>query len=364
MRLLKINYEVTNALIYDDWYLDNINLSEINLVVGKNATGKSRFALIIASFTKMINGQSSELYFGKWELTFKKDEKSVLKYILDITKGVNSEKMFINDKIILDRDKNQCQVFSEVQGKMISISPPYNKLVLHVRRDNIEFPLFEDIVEWATCTHGFKFGNISPHTYFIDKKIDKLTSIDEVPELVKQLMENKTSRYLIQNIVKEFNSLGYNIESVLVQRSKDLLSDIIYVKENGIENKIPQHQLSQGMFRALSLLVFLEYLIHEKIASLIIIDDLCEGLDYERATKLGKLIVGKIENSKIQLIATTNDSFLMDVIPIKYWNILQREGNTVRALNYQNSKELFDKFKLTGLSNFDLFSSDYLLQKQ
>ncbi|MBN1383508.1 MAG: hypothetical protein JW983_01330 [Elusimicrobia bacterium] len=38
-------------------------------------------------------------------------------------------------------------------------------------------------------------------------------------------------------------------------------------------------------------------------------------------------------------------------------NILERRGHEVKAYNYTNSKDLFDEFKLTGLNNFDLFSS-------
>jgi hypothetical protein len=93
---------------------------------------------------------------------------------------------------------------------------------------------------------------------------------------------------------------------------------------------------------------------------MVIIDDLCEGLDYERATKLGELVFNICRDTEIQLIATSNDSFLMDAIDIKYWNILQRTGSIVTALNIKNSEEKFRKFKFTGLSNFDFFSSDYL----
>lgn len=93
------------------------------------------------------------------------------------------------------------------------------------------------------------------------------------------------------------------------------------------------------------------------------IDDLCEGLDYAKATKLGKIIFKKCDNSQIQLIATSNDSFLMDVVDIKHWNVLYREGKSVHTLNYKTQYNVFEQFKFTGLSNFDFFASDYLKQK-
>jgi len=114
------------------------------------------------------------------------------------------------------------------------------------------------------------------------------------------------------------------------------------------------------MFRALSLFVFIHYLIDTDNAQTIIEDDLCEGLDYERSTKLGRLIFDKFRDKGIQFIVSSNDCFLMDVIPVRYWNLLIRENIHIRVCNYKNSKKKFDDFKYSGLSNFDLFSSDYL----
>lgn len=50
----------------------------------------------------------------------------------------------------------------------------------------------------------------------------------------------------------------------------------------------------------------------------------------------------------------------MDVVDLKYWNILQRKGDKVTAINIYNSPELFEDFEFTGLNNFDLFSSDFI----
>ena len=119
-------------------------------------------------------------------------------------------------------------------------------------------------------------------------------------------------------------------------------------------------QLSKGMFRALYLLIYMEYLANIKKPSMLLVDELCEGLDYDRSTRLGRIVFDFCLQHNIQLIASSNDSFLMDVVDLKYWNILQRKGSVIEGINHINHPELFDDFEFTGLSNFDLFSSDYI----
>lgn len=357
MKLISLKYSLINANIagYDDWYLEELCLSNFNLIVGENSVGKSRTVQLISSFAKMVSQETSILFFGKWTLTFRNNNNIIL-YQLDITNSVVSEKLYINKKLVLDRDNESTQIFSFTNNKLVSIKPPKNKLVLHVRRDVEEYPFFEDIINWAQQLHGFKFGNITPNTLLIDKKADRLTSIDEIPLLLEELKQDDYNK-----VIQKFNSLGYLIERISTQHNE--IGTQIIVFQKGLNKGLLQHQLSQGMFRALSLLIFIQYLISKNKVTTLIIDDFCEGLDYQKATKLGKLIANNFMESNIQFIVTSNDSFLMDVIPIKYWNILHREGNVVKSFNYQNSKELFDNFAFTGLSNFDLFSSDYLLQK-
>ncbi len=93
---------------------------------------------------------------------------------------------------------------------------------------------------------------------------------------------------------------------------------------------------------------------------MILVDDLGEGLDYKRATLLGKIIFDSCRTNKVQLIASSNDSFLMDVIDLSMWQILRRHKSRVSTINNTNTPELFDEFSMTGLSNFDLFSSDFI----
>jgi len=362
-----MTYGVKNIANQDDWEIRNLRLNAANLIVGKNAAGKSRTVQLIASFAKMISRQVSSLNFGNWDMLFETEEGGKLNYILKIKGGnVLEEKIIINEKELLLRDKIT-KIYSFKAKKIITINPPDNKLVLHVRRDQEEFPFLEEIVAWAEQTYGFKFGNITPYSYLIDRETDQLTSVDKITHMLETLAVSEfTGDPLTQGfherVITDFNSLGYDIKKIT--RGTEKGKDILLIKEGNLKNYIPQNALSQGMFRALVLLLFMEYMISTKQVATIIIDDLCEGLDYERATKLGKLIFSKNKNNNFQLIATTNDSFLMDCVDIENWNVLIRKDDVVEAFNYENNAALFKEFRFTGLSNFDLFSSDYLLNKK
>ena len=76
---------------------------------------------------------------------------------------------------------------------------------------------------------------------------------------------------------------------------------------------------------------------------------------------LGKLISGT--DVFIQLIMSTNDHYVMNNVPLEYWQVIQRKGGECRVFNYQNSKEKFDEFEYMGLNNFDFLATDYLNSK-
>jgi AAA15 family ATPase/GTPase len=370
MKLLKLKYKPSYE---GDWELENLTLnSKINLLVGQNAVGKSKTLSRISLLSYLLTGFDTEenIPIGKWECLFQKTPSETLLYSCEIIAdpyenedltipiehriGVSwfiEEKLFLNEQLLLSREGENAKIYSFVTNKFSDISPPYNQLVIQVRRDRIEYPFFEDLVRWSKGFRLFEFSNVHP---LLNKQIE----YNDVGKLLNKLPEaSKVS--IQQNLIK----IGYKIDKIQVNKTWNG-EHYVTIKEQGVGVDIYESHLSQGLMRALVLLVFIEYSIYFNNVSTIAIDDLSEGLDYERATKLGKLLVEKLENSNIQFIATSNDSFLMDVVPIKYWNILQRDGNTVRALNYHNSKEQFDEFKLSGLSNFYLFSSDFLTQKQ
>ena len=365
MKLKKVSINLKENESNNSWDLDSLLLTDFNLLVGKNSTGKTRIIAWFESFVSTLKDYTFSDGFSLFDMysetKFKLDfetESGILSYIFStITKDLDEEsdeqpvnvyeKIIYLGKTVLDRTPEETIIYSFLQNKTLKISPPDDKLVIHVRRDKEEFPFLENIALWAAGVFIYSFNNEN----------------DSVGNFYPTI--NKLNNNTIKKIEKDLSLLGYGIQNILIKddiTNKGKNKELVFI-EKGLNKSLLVRDLSQGIRRTFDVLTLVEELLQSKKTTIIAIDNLCEGLDYERATKLGKLLIEKLENSNIQLIATSNDSFLMDVIPIKYWNILEREGNTVKSYNYQNSKEAFDAFKMSGLSNFYLFSSDFLHQK-
>src|SRR5262249_32600299 len=142
-------------------------------------------------------------------------------------------------------------------------------------------------------------------------------------------------------------SLGYDIEDVLLRRPANIILqtpiplDVVglAVKERDLRGFTDQTGISQGMFRAVSILVQLNYSVMSLSAACFIVDDIGEGLDYERSCKLIEVLRTKAHQSSVQLIMSTNDRFVMNSVPLEEWCYLRRTGNRVRVLNYSNARD-------------------------
>jgi len=342
------------------WELNNLEFGTVNLVVGKNSTGKTRTLQTIDLLAKMITQKRELNRGGLWKIVFENYKKEEIKYQFSTgyqKQGVLSENLFLDNNLMISRNsnnKNKVEIKNLVNNNTFDfVYPPDNKLIIHTNRDIKKYPYLEDITNWAEQSYGFKFGNISPYSRLNQQEYDLLTAVEDIPTLFKSLKKEDKLQ-----IIADFNAIGYTISDISLQDRGQYST--INIKETGIRRILPHFKLSQGMFRALAVIIYIQYLMSRKNPATIIIDDLCEGLDYERATKLGKLIFYKCLENDIQLIATSNDSFLMEVVDLKYWNILTRTGNQISSLNARSNPDIFKDFKFTGLSNFDFFSSDYI----
>lgn len=340
-----------------DWQLNDIVFKNVNLIVGKNAVGKSKTIEALNRFVSAIvqSEEFKEYDFLAYKADFILDNK-ILNYSFICTSGkVTFEELRCNDIVYLSRNDNSTILKREERGQLIeeNINPPFNKLTINVRRDTIQYPFIENLINWAENSYGILFNRIASINN--TESFNILSNYDSLLSMFEKL--NDQNR---QEIVIELKNLDYSIENIVLENITEKIK-VLHINETGVKCFLWEALLSQGMLRTLFLLVLVKYLSTlKKGTQTIVIDDFCEGLDYDRSLKLGKYIYSFCLESDIQLITTSNDSFLMDVVDLQYWNILQREGSTVTAISKETNPELFNDFEFTGLSNFDLFSSDFI----
>jgi AAA15 family ATPase/GTPase len=346
MQLKKFSYRDYN------WEIQGLNLQIVNLFVGQNATGKSRTLYHIDLLVKILTQKRDITWGGQWIVEFETNSNDILIYELTTKASgeVSLEKLWKNNILKLERHRSsECRIFSESNNDWEKFTPPTNQLAILSRRDIRAFSYIEKIIEWANTSFGFRFGNLSPD----NPEFDLLTAVEDIPVLFTELPNLSKEK-----IINQFKEIGFDVSKITASALAN--KTFLYVHEVGITNPFPHTKLSQGMMRSLCLLIFIEYLISRKNPATVIVDDLGEGLDYERAKALGKLVFDRCIEKSVQLIATTNDNFLMNVVDIDYWNVLMREGKTVKAINIINHPSIFEDFRFEGTSNFNFFSSSYL----
>lgn len=259
---------------------------------------------------------------------------------------VVSEVLQKDELILINRNNGSTFVY----GK--ETNPPSNKLVIQIHRDTKAYPEIEEVIQWADHTSIFVFSNIttSPHS---------LSPYAISNEPLLPIMFEKTDETQREALLGYLQELGYKIDRI-EEFEKPNGVKTLRIYESGIDAPLSPFELSNGMFRVLCVLLYMIYSASLSDTRCLIVDDMGEGLDFKRSAKLGKTMFEYCNNNHIQLIVTSNDSFLMDTVDLEYWNILRREGNHVVSLSHKSHPSLFEGFSRTGLGNFDLLSSNFI----
>ncbi|MCK4827031.1 ATP-binding protein, partial [bacterium] len=313
----------------EEWSIEGFTLGPINLIVGRNASGKTRALNIIGSLGKLLSGETTLYISGDYEVIFDKgDEKIVYRLKLDESK-VFSEKLVIGSRTMLDRGKGGIgEIYAEKIGNNIEFQAPDNQLACLTRRDSLQHPFFEDLYQWGKSLRHYYFGTqLGKDHYAVFKKGEQdsdlnLKDANQVVAIFRKGRKKFPSRF-IEDIKTDMKLVGYEIEEIdvgpptsIVVRAGWEQPEGILVKESDLRAETDQNEISQGMFRALSLIIQLNYSALASVPSCILIDDIGEGLDYERASALIKLLIEKAKKSCVQLVMSTNDRFVMNNVPL------------------------------------------------
>jgi energy-coupling factor transporter ATP-binding protein EcfA2 len=356
-----------------EWLIDDVHLGKINLIVGQNSSGKTRTLNAVSEMVDMLKGSRNiPKILGRYKASFMKDEQEVL-LEFEYDNGIIQKELLVwKGEKVLERRADGSGWIIYMGGKekiALEFGIAANQMACYAKRDKLQHPFLEDIHRWALNMRRFNFsGNLGKNNYtlkgiFDEDEIDfSDTRASLVPELYLGMEKFKGFR---EQLLADMNEIGYRLEDAgIVQYSdKNRRSEqdrfAVYTTETGLEKQVTQRDMSQGMFRAFSVIARLNVYIHDGKTGCIVIDDIGEVLDFSRAKLLVNLLVKKAESSGIQLIMSTNDSFIMNTVSIENWAVMHRDGNKISLYNYENSKEIFEEFKFTGLNNFDFYASEF-----
>ena len=130
-----------------EWILEETPFYDVNLIVGKNATGKSRLLNVIASLANMLSGPIQNIYpSGNYEVRFSADTSTYEYKLAYENKNIQSEVFTKNQKVLLARgDDGSGRIWAERLNDYIDFQSPLDQLAARVRQDAIQHSFFEEL---------------------------------------------------------------------------------------------------------------------------------------------------------------------------------------------------------------------------
>lgn len=357
------------------WATQKCDFSQINLVVGRNATGKTRLVNVISGLCKILSGkQTVPFQSGTYQVEIVLSEKTY-SLVIEFSDGVvTKERLDVDGIRRLTRgpDGKGKIYFAEVE-KDIKFEVPKNAISIQLRQDALQHPFVVELSRWAQGCQTYAFGStLGKDTVVRLTNLQSLGGSPQRPGEADDLVRiyaaayEKYKKRFDTAVLRDMKNLGYDLTDVGSDDMRTHLPGIpvaepllgMFVTERDRKSPLPQMLMSQGMFRALALVIHINAASFSKQQTLVLVDDIGEGLDYERSVGLIDVLTSHAKTAGLQLIMTTNDRFVMNRVPLEHWSLLRRTGGVVRAYTQSNSPKEFEDFKYMGLSNFDLLTSE------
>lgn len=341
-----------------------VYFENMNLLVGKNASGKSRTLAVIRIAAELLSGRKNvaEVIYAteKFDLLFEDDGKQY-NYIIEYKNHIIiNEKLTVDGKIVLSRKD---KYIIDRSGQKVNLY--IDDIIPAVTtKDNLGKCYFIELFQWGRMQRNFLFSNPLEKNWLVkdfnNLRDDQQDDVEDTGIMVYTFYRGVEAygKSYISVILKIMQQIGYEVTNLEIERTKDGYG--ICIEEEG-SYKISQREMSQGMFRALSLFIQLVYAEMSNIPICILVDDLGEGLDFSRTKEMTSIMIKKINHSNIQFFITTNDRAIMNNVPLRYLTVIDRHKKESIYYDYTNSKEIYEDFKYTGLSNFDFLTTDFYI---
>lgn len=369
LRLRSLEYSEDSP---SHWTVKWHGIGDLTMIVGVNSTGKSRLLSVIFSLARLVAGRTPIVTNGRFSAIFDGDGHTY-KYELNIdNNSVDIETLDLDGRRVLNRLPGKPHtILTAVSGSdvLTEFGVSFDTLAIQAKRDSIQNPYLEPLIEWGANAELYAFtaeGSgmhvfLSPTTTF-DFTAAKKANAQPFP-LAGFFMEGRKNYGddFTSFIEDKMTEVGFPVTNVSIgfQPNQANSSAALGMEVLEVGRTVPTAQffMSSGMIRALSVLIKLRLAELGSVKGTLLLDDIGEGMDYDRSVKLIQILLTEAKRTNIQLFMTTNDRFVMNSVPLEHWAILRRIDGTVSVIDKNNQNGIFEKFTNLGLTNFDLFKS-------
>jgi len=316
-----------------DYRLEPLTISDLTLIIGDNAQGKTRLFKTLIYLRELFSGRISRIRtVFEATFSFRSSNEEIVQYTLKITPqtdiNVYSESIVRNGKVL----------FSTIEGVLIDEVTGSGVPNFFIP-DNI--PALVSIADTRFKTIGavrsffqriiFASALIDANAIIFNK--DALVPNEHGSDL-SSVLNNWKERYpsRFEKVVHEFTRC-FTLVKKLDLVDQGMPGKLLALHEKEIKKQILQSEWSEGFKRTLWLITlgFIEFGSNGGALppSLILIDEIENSLDY----KTLKFVISYYKDllSQSQVILSSHSPLVCDFIPPTDWRVFRRHGSEARG---------------------------------
>ena len=356
----------------ENWHIEEVKFEDLNLLVGGSGVGKTRILKALELIRDVALGSNRNLDNLEWSINFshlgqnyrwelKSSSIKNEEILLNVNESEQTE--IVYEKLVRYDDDFELEILlrndsdSKFNNEKLPKLKKTESAITLLSEEDFIIPVgkaFERLIfNFETRQQSMIGLPFDPSEITVHIEDDEVQNYKEFfahfPLVLKAFYLQKFFTDVFTEIKERYIDVFPEVKNVRVSSTRD--SDgagafiLFYeIQENGLEDWIPQKRISSGMFRTL---IFLVEVITAPEESVILIDEFENSLGINCMAELTDFILDK--SPDVQFILTSHHPYIINNIPWKTWQIVNKSGNKVRVRKAQDIPELntassLDKF--------------------
>ena len=354
-----ISYEADSGK--DDLHFSEMHFSQLNLIVGNSASGKTRLLNTIFNCGVMAV-QRDKLFFGYWDITFEHQDQ-LYRWVIQ-TGGEKGDEKVQNEKIAKLKNNGEEEVlvlrtpesFIFADKQLPKLAPKETSITLLHEEDSIK-PLYS------------AFSSIMRRSFF-GPDLELAGSFEVVPQLfLDKIKKSKNKDYIFpldlglnsrlyilsqyfkdtyERICKEFMNVFPFVLNVDVLNAEKFgirmpgIAPVFAVQEKHMGQAwMPLNNLSSGMKKVL--LILTDIFTMPENGGVYLLDEYENSLGINAINFFPSILFES--GTKSQFIVTSHHPYIIGNVPVKSWIVLHRKGKEVLVKQGAALEERYGKSK-------------------